>query len=169
MGLSSRVNEAGARQIEEVLRSQGVELLKLQLTGYRLHLDGLFVMIAPDLALANITLLPFWFLERLKEQKINLIEVHHQDDGAIINSLAVLLRDGVRTMTAEAGWNPAQAAALAWLEENRPSLSADHLTIWSFHEPSWREYRSSRWYMDRLEREGFEVERGTAGMPTAFR
>ncbi len=87
--MPSRVNEAGARQIEEVLRSQGVELLKLQLTGYRLHLDGLFVMIAPDLALANITLLPFWFLERLKEQKINLIEVHHQDDGAIINSLAV--------------------------------------------------------------------------------
>jgi N-dimethylarginine dimethylaminohydrolase len=43
IGLSSRVNEEGARQIEEVLRSQGVELLKLQLTGYRLHLGGLFV------------------------------------------------------------------------------------------------------------------------------
>jgi len=35
---------------------QGVELLKVTLTGYRLHIDGLFVMLAPDLALANITL-----------------------------------------------------------------------------------------------------------------
>src|ERR1700674_4209170 len=72
-------------------------------------------------------------------------------------------------MTAEAGWSPAQTAVLEWLEEQRRSLSSDHLTIWNFHEPSWREYQSSRWYMDRLEREGFEVERGTAGMPTAFR
>jgi len=66
-------------------------------------------------------------------------------------------------------WTCAQREALQWLEENRRALSADHQTIWNFHEPSWREYRSSRWYMDRLEREGFQVERGTAGMPTAFR
>jgi aminobenzoyl-glutamate utilization protein B len=72
-------------------------------------------------------------------------------------------------MTSSATWSEAQAAALAWLEQNRAALSADHQTIWDFHEPSWREYKSSRWYMDRLEREGFTVERGTAGMPTAFR
>ena len=65
-------------------------------------------------------------------------------------------------------WTLAQREALQWLAENRRALSADHQTIWNFHEPSWREYRSSRWYMDRLEREGFTVERGTAGMPTAF-
>lgn len=67
------------------------------------------------------------------------------------------------------GWSLAQASALAWLEENGSALSADHMTIWDFQEPSWREYKSSAWYMDRLEREGFDVERGTAGMPTAFR
>lgn len=89
IGLSSRVNAEGARQIEEVLRSQGVELLKVELTGYRLHIDGLFVMIAPDLAIANITLLPYWFLDKLKELKINLIDVHHEDDNAIVNSLAI--------------------------------------------------------------------------------
>ncbi len=89
VGLSSRVNEEGARQVEEVLRSQGVELLKVTLTGYRLHIDGLFVMIAPDLALANITLLPFWFLEKLKELGIGLIETHHEDDISVINSLAI--------------------------------------------------------------------------------
>ncbi|MEO8667372.1 MAG: amidohydrolase, partial [Bauldia sp.] len=66
-------------------------------------------------------------------------------------------------------WSPAQASALGWLDANHAALSSDHMTIWDFHEPSWREYKSSTWYMDRLEREGFTVERGTAGMPTAFR
>jgi N-dimethylarginine dimethylaminohydrolase len=106
LGLSSRVNEEGARQIEEVMRSQGVELIKVHLTGYRLHIDGLFVMVAPDLALANITLLPFWFLERLKEMKISLIEIGPDDDGAIINSLAiapgrVMMPEGVSEQTAD--------------------------------------------------------------------
>jgi N-dimethylarginine dimethylaminohydrolase len=63
--------------------------LKVTLTGYRLHIDGLFVMLAPDLALANITLLPFWFLERLDALGIRCIEVHHEDDASIINSLAI--------------------------------------------------------------------------------
>ena len=61
-----------------------------------------------------------------------------------------------------------QNTALDWLNRNHAALSADHMTIWNLHEPSWREYKSSAWYMDRLVREGFEVERGTAGMP-AFR
>jgi aminobenzoyl-glutamate utilization protein B len=66
-------------------------------------------------------------------------------------------------------FSAAQKTALAWLKDNHAALSADHMTIWNFHEPSWREYKSSAWYVDRLEREGFAVERGTAGMPTAFR
>lgn len=106
MGLSSRVNEEGARQVEEVLRSQGVELLKVHLTGYRLHIDGLFIMLAPDLALANITLLPFWFLEKLKELKITVIDLNHDDDGAIVNALAiapgrVMMPEGVSEATAD--------------------------------------------------------------------
>ncbi|WP_198670423.1 amidohydrolase [Oceanicella sp. SM1341] len=66
-------------------------------------------------------------------------------------------------------WSAAQAEALRFLEERHAAFSEDHMTIWNFQEPSWREYRSSAWYMDRLEAEGFTVERGTAGMPTAFR
>ena len=89
IGLSSRVNEEGARQVEEVFRSQSVDLLKVTLTGYRLHIDGVFVMIAPDLALAHITLLPFWFLEQLDALGIKRIEVHHEDNSSIINSLAI--------------------------------------------------------------------------------
>lgn len=103
-GVSSRTNDEGARQIEEVMRSQGVELIKVPLTGYRLHIDGLFVMIGPDLAIANFTLLPYWFIERLNALGIRLIEIHHEDDGAIINSLAVapyrmLMPEGVSGYT----------------------------------------------------------------------
>ncbi len=69
---------------------------------------------------------------------------------------------------ADMSFSDAQNAALAWLRDNNAQLSADHQTIWSFHEPSWREYRSSQWYVNRLREEGFEVEQGSAGMPTAF-
>jgi N-dimethylarginine dimethylaminohydrolase len=75
LGLSSRVNEEGARQLEEVLRVMGVELLRVHLTGYRLHIDGALVMIDVDTAIINPTQLPFWFLQKLDELKIRTIEV----------------------------------------------------------------------------------------------
>ncbi len=62
----------------------------------------------------------------------------------------------------------AQAAALAWVARNEGFLSDAHMTIWHFAEPSWREYRSAAWYVEQLRREGFTVEEGSAGMPTAF-
>jgi len=58
--------------------------------------------------------------------------------------------------------------ALAWVDNNRDRLSDWHTTIWDFHEPAWREYKSAAWYVDRLRQEGFEVEEGSGGMPTAF-
>ena len=106
IGVSSRVNDEGATQIAEVLRSQGVELLRVPLPAIGCTSTELFVMIAPDLAIANITLLPYWFLQRLKELRIELIEVHHEDDAAIINSLAVapgrmIMPEGVSGYTME--------------------------------------------------------------------
>jgi N-dimethylarginine dimethylaminohydrolase len=89
VGLSSRVDEEGARQLEDVLRTQGIELLRVHLTGYRLHIDGMFVMIDRDTAFLNPTLLPFWFLEKLKELKIRQIEVCPDDQNWVINCLAV--------------------------------------------------------------------------------
>ncbi len=107
IGLSSRVNEEGARQIEEVLRPQGVELLRVQLTGYRLHIDGTFLMVAPDLAMVNPSIVPFWFLEELKARHIHTIELHHSDNPWIVNSLAVspgrlIVPEGMTDMTREA-------------------------------------------------------------------
>jgi len=63
---------------------------------------------------------------------------------------------------------PEKRTALDWVDRNTPRLSADHMTIWHLHEPSWREYKSAAWYVERLRAEGFAVEAGSAGMPTAF-
>ncbi|MFQ3622669.1 MAG: amidohydrolase [Acetobacteraceae bacterium] len=67
------------------------------------------------------------------------------------------------------GLSAAERQAVAWVAANARSLSADHLHLWRLAEPSWREYRSAAWFVDRLRREGFSVREGTAGMPTAFR
>jgi aminobenzoyl-glutamate utilization protein B len=62
----------------------------------------------------------------------------------------------------------AKRTAIDWVDAKAESLSRDHMEIWHLHEPSWREYKSAAWYVDRLRAEGFEVEAGSAGMPTAF-
>ncbi|MFN7000035.1 MAG: hypothetical protein ACK4ST_08395 [Elioraea tepidiphila] len=67
------------------------------------------------------------------------------------------------------GLSAAQRDAAGWVAAHAASLSADHLHLWRLAEPSWREYRSAGWFVARLRREGFTVEAGTAGMPTAFR
>ena len=55
-----------------------------------------------------------------------------------------------------------------WVEENADRLSAFEQEIWDYHEPAWREYRSSAAYVDLLREEGFDVEEGSGDMPTAF-
>jgi N-dimethylarginine dimethylaminohydrolase len=107
VGVSSRVNEEGTRQVEEVLRAQGVGLIRVHLTGYRLHIDGTFVMVDVDTALINPTQLPFWFLDKLKEMKIRTIEVCHEDPVSTVNCLAVrpgriIMSSGVSQRTLDA-------------------------------------------------------------------
>ncbi len=67
-----------------------------------------------------------------------------------------------------AAMTPEKQTALTWLSQNAAALSQDHMTIWHMHEPAWREYRSAAWYVERLRKEGFTVEEGSGGMPTAF-
>ncbi len=61
-----------------------------------------------------------------------------------------------------------RAHASDWLRQNRPGLSEFNARIWSYAEPAWREYQSARAYVDLLRAEGFSVEEGSGGMPTAF-
>lgn len=107
VGLSTRVNAEGARQVEEVLAAQDVELLRAELTGYRLHIDGMLVMIDVDVAIINPTLIPFWLLERMAEMGIRTVEVHPDDGDGILNCLAVrpgrvIMAEGVSPRTADA-------------------------------------------------------------------
>jgi aminobenzoyl-glutamate utilization protein B len=61
-----------------------------------------------------------------------------------------------------------KSTADEWVQEHTEQLSAWTREIWDLAEPAWREYRSAAWYVDRLRAEGFEVEAGSGGMPTAF-
>lgn len=92
VGYSSRTNEEGIRQLGQVLETVGIELMAVPLTGYALHLDGAFAMVDRDKALVNVTKLPYWFLEKLKELKIGMIDVHPDDNWFAIN--CVPLRPG---------------------------------------------------------------------------
>ena len=89
VGLSFRQNDLGARQIEEVLAVQGLRLIRVPLTGHSLHLDEAFVMLDKDLALVNITRLPYWFLDLLQERHMRYIEVHYADNPHVVNCLTV--------------------------------------------------------------------------------
>lgn len=62
----------------------------------------------------------------------------------------------------------AKATAQQWIDDHIAQLTEWHTHIWELAEPAWREYRSQQWYVNLLRSEGFEVEDGSAGMPTAF-
>ena len=62
----------------------------------------------------------------------------------------------------------AQTSAIAHVQGAAVDLSKDCATIFSYGETAWREYRSAAWYVAKLRAEGFSVEEGSGGMPTAF-
>ena len=62
----------------------------------------------------------------------------------------------------------AQRSGLKTVDARMAELSSWCETIFEFGETAWREYQSAAWYVARLRKEGFTVEEGSAGMPTAF-
>lgn len=60
--------------------------------------------------------------------------------------------------------------ALEWLDQNEVKNRFGRIAdaIWSFAELGLQEYKSSALLISELEREGFRVEKGLAGMPTCF-
>jgi len=54
------------------------------------------------------------------------------------------------------------------IERHRTELVELSDQVWSFAETALREVRSSELLADHAESQGFEVERGVAGLPTAF-
>lgn len=89
VAIGHRCNREGAQQLGDVLKPFGVELLCVDNSGYDLHIDGSFVMVNSDLALAFIQDLPWWFLEKLKELGIHTLDPVAEDGAFGVNCLAV--------------------------------------------------------------------------------
>ena len=84
------------------------------------------------------------------------------------NVIPVLLAFGV-VCIAPVQTSLADKGALSAAIESRaePTWQAA-LQIWDWAEPGYQEVKSARLLSDMLERQGFKVERGVAGIPTAF-
>jgi len=63
---------------------------------------------------------------------------------------------------------PQKERLAAWVDEHRPELVRINRNIWSYAEVGLEEVKSSRELQDFLHANGFAVESGVAGMPTAF-
>ena len=55
-----------------------------------------------------------------------------------------------------------------WIDANATLLAATSKKIWTYAEPSLEEFKSSKELQTLLRANGFKVEAGVAGMPTAF-
>jgi hypothetical protein len=64
--------------------------------------------------------------------------------------------------------DPDKEIAFQWLDTNNEAIRKVSLNIWNSPEIALHEYKSSRELMAYLETNGFRVEKGVAGMPTAF-
>lgn len=64
--------------------------------------------------------------------------------------------------------SPNKEAATASVDKHRSALTGLSDQIWRYAETALRETRSSKTLADWAEGQGFRVERGVAGMPTAF-
>jgi aminobenzoyl-glutamate utilization protein B len=63
---------------------------------------------------------------------------------------------------------PEKETAHVWIDEHRELIVAAHQQVWDLAEVGLQETATSKLLADILEDNGFTVERGVAGMPTAF-
>jgi N-dimethylarginine dimethylaminohydrolase len=99
LGTSVRCNEEGARQLEVLLRLQGIELITVPLAGYSIHLDGHLAMVDAGKALVDVVGLPYTFMQDLKRRGIELVEAEPSERPWALNLLClrpgrVLMADG---------------------------------------------------------------------------
>jgi aminobenzoyl-glutamate utilization protein B len=62
----------------------------------------------------------------------------------------------------------AKQIAVEWVERNKDRLTEISDAIWGYAELGYVEFKSAELLANELEKHGFEVERGVAGIPTAF-
>ena len=81
--------------------------------------------------------------------------------------LAAAISSAVPPPASKADVRKKQAAAAA-IDARRADLASLADEVWGFAETALRETRSAALLADYAEKQGFRVERGVAGMPTAF-
>lgn len=94
VGITYRTNSYGFNQLEEALKRVAflhpVHLPRWEGPEWCFHLQNLICMVDRKLALANVRLLPVSFLEKLKEMRIDIIEVVPEEfDGMTPNVLTL--------------------------------------------------------------------------------
>jgi aminobenzoyl-glutamate utilization protein B len=58
--------------------------------------------------------------------------------------------------------------ALSWIDENERRIIEISDEVWEYAEVGLLEYKTSKLLSEEIEKFGFKVKRGVAGMPTAF-
>ena len=66
------------------------------------------------------------------------------------------------------GQNRAKNIAIEWIDGNAETLNRVNKNIWNYAETGLQEFKSARELIDLLKANGFALEEGVAGMPTAF-
>jgi len=92
------------------------------------------------------------------------MSLHRVSTGLFLLVFLVLLCPSVHAQKT----NQLKQEAFEWIESNKAMITAMSDTIWGYAELPMEEFKSSRLLADTLEKHGFQVERGVAGMPTAF-
>lgn len=85
VGYSQRTNEEGIRQMREVLAGMGIELWSIPLTGYRLHIDGTFMIVDHHKAIYQPENVPYFIIQKLKDLGFEMIKTDRRDKGSPIN------------------------------------------------------------------------------------
>jgi len=65
-------------------------------------------------------------------------------------------------------WSGEKETAAKWVDDNASEMAEISDKIFGYSEPGLREYKSSKLLIDYLKKNGFNVEAGVSGMPTAF-
>ncbi len=72
------------------------------------------------------------------------------------------------SVMAQVNIEDAKQTVISWADEKAEHISALSYQLWEWAEVGLKEFKSSDLLVDELEKNGFEVERGLAGMPTSF-
>ena len=81
-GTSVRCNAEGYRQLRDIVGAQGIDLHRVSMPGYQIHIDLCCSMLDDDLALVNTRIAPYDFLTELWGLGIETVEVEPGEDWA---------------------------------------------------------------------------------------